>query len=221
MADGVAADFDTAMIALGGLALVEVMRIGVGKEAFDLGRQRRPVVVERQQIVGALVANGFCDCRLTAHSIDGDEPAGQFEALQQCGDRCDFVGFFLAGLLPEHEPLPARPGRDKVERVLPLAAVVGAAGSLAFDATMSGSPSRKPATQDTKQSENDAAGSALITSLSTSCEGMPSAKGNRRRRKSSLRAAQRWHSTKSCAPAIVAHSTISRISGKRYVTFHA
>jgi len=80
-------------------------------------------------------------------------------------------------------------------------------------ATISGSLSRKPATQATKQSENRLAGSAFITSLSVSCDGTPRAKGKRARRKPSLRVAQRSISAKSSAPAITPHSTISRISG--------
>lgn len=80
-------------------------------------------------------------------------------------------------------------------------------------ATMSGARSRSEATKDTKQSENSSAGSAFITSLSVSWEGIPRSKGRNRRRKSSFRRAQRSMSAKSSAPAIVAHSTVSRISG--------
>jgi hypothetical protein len=80
-------------------------------------------------------------------------------------------------------------------------------------ATISGSASRRRATQDTKQSENASAGRALITSLSVSCEAMPFAKGKSRRRNACFRLAQRAISTKSSAPATVPHSTISSISG--------
>ena len=81
-------------------------------------------------------------------------------------------------------------------------------------ATMSGSLSRSEATKATKQSENNPAGSAFITSLSVSWEGTPRSNGRKRRRKSSFRFAQRSMSAKSSAPAIVAHSTVSRISGR-------
>jgi hypothetical protein len=80
-------------------------------------------------------------------------------------------------------------------------------------ATRSAAPRRSADTQETKHSENNAAGNAFITSLSVSCEGTPRSNGRKRRRKSSFRFDQRSMSAKSSAPAIVPHSTISRISG--------
>lgn len=88
-------------------------------------------------------------------------------------------------------------------------------------ATMSGSRSRKASTQLVKHSAKSFAGSAFITSLSASCEGTPFPNGRSRRRKSTFWRARRSISQKSSAPAIVPHSTISRISGRGYRTFHA
>ena len=87
-------------------------------------------------------------------------------------------------------------------------------------ATISGSPVRNASTQATKHLENSPAGSAFMTSLSVSCDGMPRAKGKSRRRKASFLFAQRSISTKSSAPAIVPHRTTSRISESGYSTFH-
>ena len=70
-------------------------------------------------------------------------------------------------------------------------------------ATMSGSLSRRLSTQDVKQAEKVSAGSAFITSVSVSCEGIPRLKGSRRRRKVSLHVPQSSISTKFCAPARV------------------
>jgi hypothetical protein len=80
-------------------------------------------------------------------------------------------------------------------------------------ATKSGSASRRLATQAVKHSAKVRASSAFITSFSVSCEGMPRANGNRRRRKSSLWPAQWRISTKFCPPASVPHSTTSSTSG--------
>ena len=80
-------------------------------------------------------------------------------------------------------------------------------------ATMSGAYSRSAATQAVKHSANSRAGNAFITSPRVSCEGTPRASGSIRRRKSSLRFAQRSISAKSSAPAIVPQSTIDGTSG--------
>ena len=153
VADGMAADFDAAMVAIGGLVAVEACRIGVGEEALDFGGKGGPVVLEAREIVGALGANGLGDVGLAAHGVDGDQRAGQFQALEQRRNGSDFVGFFRAGLLPQHEPLAARPGRDQMQRILALASVVGAPRSLAVDGDDVGHrASRRPATQETKQS---------------------------------------------------------------------
>ena len=82
--------------------------------------ERRPVVLEREEIVGALAADRPGDLGLAAHGVDGDERAGQFEPLEQQRDRIDLVRLLRHGLLAEHQPLPARPGRDQVQRIAAL-----------------------------------------------------------------------------------------------------
>ena len=81
--DGVAAAFDAAVVAVHGLVGVE----GAGGRALEeqahvLG-QRRPVVLERQQVVGALGADRLGDGALAAHGVDGDQGAGHFQALER------------------------------------------------------------------------------------------------------------------------------------------
>ena len=83
MADGVAAHLDAAMVTVGGVVTIEGPGMGVGEEALDFGAERRPVVLEGQQIVGALGANGLGDLGLASHGIDGDQRSGQFQALEQ------------------------------------------------------------------------------------------------------------------------------------------
>jgi hypothetical protein len=88
-------------------------------------------------------------------------------------------------------------------------------------ATISGSLSRRLSTQAEKHSENIPASSPLITSFSASWEGMPRLNGNNCRRNASFIRPQRVVSTKLSAPASVAHSTRTMISGSGYSTFHA
>src|SRR3954447_8978042 len=86
-------------------------------------------------------------------------------------------------------------------------------------ATVSGSASRNSSTQATKQVLKSAGSSALMTSLRVSWEGRPSLNGKNRRRKSRFFTPQSRTSTKSSAPASVAQSTSSMISGSGETTF--
>ena len=121
------------MVVVRGLEAVEGRGTGVGEEPLDFARERGPIVLQRQQIVGALVADGLGDLGLTAHGVDRDQRAGQFQPLEQCRDCSDFIGLFFARLLAEHEPLARRPGRHQMQRVLALAFVMSPARGLAID----------------------------------------------------------------------------------------
>jgi len=57
------------------------------------------VVLHGEQVVGASVQDGGGDLSLTAHGIDGDQGAVQFETLEQERDRGDLVGLGVGGLL--------------------------------------------------------------------------------------------------------------------------
>jgi len=140
----VTAGLDAAVVAIGRRVGVEgVRRRGVEEEPDLLG-QRRPVVLEGQEVVGAPGPDGPGYVALAPDGIDGDGSARQLEPLQEQRDRGDLVAFGGDRLLPEDEALPRRPCGDEMERVCRPAP--GAAGRLAV-ATMSGSPSRKLSTQ--------------------------------------------------------------------------
>ena len=61
------------------------------------------VVLDRQHVVGAAVLNGRGDGGLCAHGIDGDGAASQRKRGKQLRNRCNFVGFFRCGTLPENQ----------------------------------------------------------------------------------------------------------------------
>ena len=101
---------DTAMIAIGGFMDVEgAGRRGVEEEADVLG-QRRPVVLEGEQVVGAPGPDRASDIALAPHRIDGDKGAGEFEPLQQQRNGRGLVALGGDRLLTEDDPLAGRPG---------------------------------------------------------------------------------------------------------------
>ncbi len=71
------------------------------------------------------------DLDLAAHGVDGDERAGQLEPLEQQRDGIDLVRLAVDRLLPEHQALAARPGRDEMQRMA--AARPGPTRGLAVD----------------------------------------------------------------------------------------
>lgn len=112
-----AADLDTAMVAVGGVVRVEgALRLGVEEQAHVCAK-RRPVVLEREQIVGPPGGDRLGNGALAADRIDGDERAGQFEAFEQERNGVNLVALAADGLLSQHQPLAARPGRDQMQRV--------------------------------------------------------------------------------------------------------
>ena len=105
VADDMAADFDTAVVAVGGLGGLEFLGRGVVEIAFDVVVQSGLVVFDGEEVVGAALEDGGGDLGLAAHGIDGDQRAFQFEALEQQRDGGDFVGFDVGGFLAEDEAL--------------------------------------------------------------------------------------------------------------------
>ena len=93
-----------------------------------------------------------------------------------------------------------------------MATISGAVGE-------AGAGSRRVSTQVVKHSANSAPSIALMTSLRVSWLGTPALNGSRRRRNSWFIWPQRLISTKSSAPASVAHSTTSSTSGNGNSTF--
>ena len=66
VADGVSSGFDAAMRPVEGVVAFAGVDFGVGKKALDLGAESRPVVLEGQQVVRALVADCSGDPGLAA-----------------------------------------------------------------------------------------------------------------------------------------------------------
>jgi len=133
VADHVAADLNAAMVAVGRLEVAVVFGGGVVEIAPDLVVQTGLVVLEREQVVTATIQDGLGNPGLRSHGIDGDECAGQCQALQKERNGRDLIGLGLTCLLPEHQALAAGPCRDQVQRPTVLAAVVSAPRGLAVD----------------------------------------------------------------------------------------
>jgi len=83
--------------------------------APHLAMQTGLVVLDREQVVAAPIEYGLRNLGLAAHGVGGDECAGEGEAFELERYGGELVGFGLVGLLAEHEPLAARPGRHHLE----------------------------------------------------------------------------------------------------------
>jgi hypothetical protein len=116
MADGMPADLDPAMVAIGGVMAVEGLARLLMKEQPHVIGQGGPVVFESEEVIGVLGADGFGDGPLAAHRIDGDQGSFEVKTLQQRRDRGDLVALGRHGLLPQDQTLAAGPGRYGVER---------------------------------------------------------------------------------------------------------
>ena len=109
-----------------------------GDEAgLDLGAQAGLVGLDRQQVVGAGIADGGGDGAVGGDGIDRDQRAAQpvplGEAGQQHRDGGEFVGFVGHRLLTQHQAGGGGEGRDQVDRRRARGAVMRAAGGLAVD----------------------------------------------------------------------------------------
>ena len=88
------------MVAVGGLVGVEPGDGLALEEQADLGGQRGPVVLEGEQVVGALGADRSGDPALAA---DGDQRLGEFEPLELARDDGELVA--RLGSLAADRPL--------------------------------------------------------------------------------------------------------------------
>lgn len=85
-----------------------------GEEVADRIGQRGLVVLDRENIVGLLVANGLRDAGLGSHRIDRDDASFEREHLQQERNGCLLVRFFRRRNLPEHQ---SRPGSERANQM--------------------------------------------------------------------------------------------------------
>jgi hypothetical protein len=114
-------------------AILEAGGALLAEEIGDVAMQRRLVVLERQQVIGAPVANDGGDLLLAADGIDGDNGAFQAEQREKLGNGGDLVVLGTDGELTQHQALARRPGRDHMDRPLAAAAVEGAPQRLAIN----------------------------------------------------------------------------------------
>src|SRR6202023_3575177 len=100
------------------------------KERHDLLVEKRPIGLEREEIIAATLDDLFGNIGLGPHGIDGDKRALQLEPLKQERNGGDLIGLVVDGLLAEHKALPGRPGGDQMQRLAPFAAGVGSSRRL-------------------------------------------------------------------------------------------
>ena len=116
---------------------LDLALIGGLEGGLDIGLQGRLIAFDGEQIVGADVADGFCDVRIAGDGVDGDhgavEAAAGREFLEQHRDRARFVGFVLDRLLPENQAPVDGEGGDQMQRGPSLGPIVAAAHGLAVD----------------------------------------------------------------------------------------
>ena len=113
----------------GGCRVVEV--------AFEIGFERGLIALESEEIIRAMSDDLVGDFDLTAHRVDGDERAveliGCCELVQQLGNGGDFVGFLWNRKPRQGQTGVGDIGAERVQRLQPLAFVVGASRGLAVD----------------------------------------------------------------------------------------
>ena len=89
--------------------------------ALAVGGQRQLVVFDGEQIVGLGRDDRIGDPRIAADGIDADQCAFHVDAPDELGDRDDFIGFHVDGLLAEDEMAAAGESRDEMQRRLVVA----------------------------------------------------------------------------------------------------
>src|SRR4051794_12776934 len=91
------------------------------------------VRLEHEKVVGALGPDPLGDALLAAHRVQRDDAAVEVQGAEQLGDGRDLVRLAVDRALAEHQPAPARPGADQVQRPALVAAAAGPADGLAVD----------------------------------------------------------------------------------------
>ena len=132
--NGVAARGDPAVATIHRLTPFERQsRRRLVEQHRDLGERGWPVLLQRQQVVPAAIADRLGDPGLSAHRINGDQGSLQVQTFEQQRNGGDFVGLLFRRLLAKDDPLTGGPGGDHVQRLAPLPSVVAAPRGLAID----------------------------------------------------------------------------------------
>jgi len=103
------------------VAALDVLEAGAGRlriaeQIAHLLRERRLVALDREQVVGALVADLGSDLALTAHRIDAHQQPLEIERVEQLGDGGDFIAFAGDLLLAQHQAEIGREGARHMHR---------------------------------------------------------------------------------------------------------
>ena len=175
------------------------------------------VALERQDVIGALVADLLGNAALAIHGIDRDGVAADIEQIEQGWNRRDLIGFF------GHFLASASTRRESVAKALTMwiAAAPAAASALLHKVLPSmamTSPDTRgsEAAQARKQAPNCSGSSAAHTREKVFLQGMPAEKGKYSRRKSSFSCPNITKSRQLSAPQIEPHSSTKRISSSGY-----
>ena len=93
------------------------------------------VALQGQQVVGLVLDDLAGDLDLAAHGVDGDERpvelAGLGQVIEQVGDGGDLVGLLRNRQLRQGQPGGGGVGAERMQRLEPLAPIMGAPGGLA------------------------------------------------------------------------------------------
>jgi hypothetical protein len=169
--------FDTAMaFVVRGVGVECAGRKGI-KAGLDLGAQGRLVGFDRQQVIGAGLLDGGCDCPVGRDGVDGNQRAAEpvlfGEPNQQDRNGGQFVGFVPDGFLAQYQAGCGGEGRNQVNGLAPKARSWLRREVLPSMATKSGRLGLVPRTQAVKAAENSAGLMRFIRMVSQRPPGTP------------------------------------------------
>jgi hypothetical protein len=170
---GVVTDLDAAVVLAKGLDLRDLDGRRGFEIAFDVGMERRLVILDGQKVVGLGVENRLGDVGIASHGIDRDQGALKVEALDEGRNGGDLVRFFIDRLLAQHQTLVAGEGRDQMQALWPVLRLWLRREVLPSIATRSSWPGQHASTHDEKQARNKSGLMRFITQRSQSANGMP------------------------------------------------
>ena len=95
--------------------------------------QGRLVLIDREDVIGAVAHDLLRNRGLTVHRIDGHDGPADLQEAQQPGDARDVVGFLRGDNLPQGHFLRVRPGAHDIQCGPAIATIVRAAQAFAVD----------------------------------------------------------------------------------------
>jgi hypothetical protein len=166
------ADFEPAVLFADALAAFDFCaRCGV-EIAFDIGMQRRLVVLTANR-VGAGIENVVGDVGMTAHGIDRDQRAFKIDALDECRNGGDLVDFAATACWPSTSRRVVAKAETRCSALRPFLRSWLRREVLPSMATRSGRSGQQAATHDEKQAANRSGSTRFMTVRSQSAHGIP------------------------------------------------